>query len=149
MLVFTNRNQTSNWLAMFLRENGVSCSNINGDMNYVIRTEQWNDFIRGHTKVLSATDVGSRGLDTTQVRHVLNYDFPLYAADYLHRIGRVGRLGSHQDCRVTNFVSGPEEVGLVQQIEFAVKKNQALLNVDGNITSIVQKKILKGMRQNV
>ncbi|EFA01460.2 ATP-dependent RNA helicase vasa, isoform A-like Protein [Tribolium castaneum] len=147
MMIFTNRNETCNWLAMFLRENGVSCANINGDMNYAIRIEQWNRFIRGETMILSATDVGSRGLDTTQVEHVLNYDFPSYAADYLHRIGRIGRLGSSKMCKATNFISGPEEVRLVQQIELAIRKNQPLQNVDGNITNIVQKKIQKGMRQ--
>ncbi|KAJ3631819.1 hypothetical protein MTP99_012925 [Tenebrio molitor] len=129
---------------MFLRENGVPCSNINGDMKYAIRVEQWNSFIKGETQILSATDVGSRGLDTTQVTHVLNYDFPLYAADYLHRIGRIGRLGSTRSCKATNFISGPEEVRLVQQIELAVRKDQPLTNVDGNITNIVQKKIQKG-----
>ncbi|XP_068908021.1 probable ATP-dependent RNA helicase DDX28 [Tenebrio molitor] len=149
MLIFTNRNETCNWLAMFLRENGVPCSNINGDMKYAIRVEQWNSFIKGETQILSATDVGSRGLDTTQVTHVLNYDFPLYAADYLHRIGRIGRLGSTRSCKATNFISGPEEVRLVQQIELAVRKDQPLTNVDGNITNIVQKKIQKGMRQVV
>lgn len=46
MLVFTNRNQTCKWLALFLRENGVGCSNISGDMNYAIRIEQWNQFVR-------------------------------------------------------------------------------------------------------
>lgn len=48
---------------------------------------------------------------------MLNYDFPLYAADYLHRIGRVGRLGSPESCKVTNFISSPQEINLVQQIE--------------------------------
>ncbi|KAJ3646333.1 hypothetical protein Zmor_023925 [Zophobas morio] len=149
MLIFTSRNATCNWLAMFLRENGIPCSNINGDMNYAIRIDQWNSFIKGETKILSSTDVGSRGLDTTQVGHVLNYDFPVYAADYLHRIGRIGRLGSSLDCKATNFISGPEEVRLVQQIELAVRKNQPLPNVDGNITNIVQKKIQKGMREAI
>lgn len=120
MLIFTNRNANCNWLALFLRENGISCSNINGDMHYAIRIEQWNDFVSGKTQILSATDVGSRGLDTTQVRHVINYDFPLYAADYLHRIGRVGRLGGVGSCKAINFISGSEEVRLVQQIEVSV-----------------------------
>lgn len=117
LLVFTNRNDTCNWLAMFLRENNVTCSNINGEMNQEIRINQWKQFISGETKVLSATDVGSRGLDLKQIRHVLNYDFPLYAADYIHRIGRTGRLSSPESCNVTNFVSGFEEIKLVQQIE--------------------------------
>lgn len=117
LLVFTNRNETCNWLAMFLRENNVACSNINGDMNQDIRINQWNQFINGETRILSATDVGSRGLDLKQIRHVLNYDFPLYAADYIHRIGRTGRLSSPESCKVTNFVAGVDEIKLVQQIE--------------------------------
>lgn len=146
MLIFTNRNQTCNWLAMFLRENGIPCANINGDMNYAIRIEQWNQFVRGDVKILSSTDVGSRGLNTLQVKHVVNYDFPLYMADYIHRIGRVGRLGSPQSCKVTNFISGHEEISLVQQIELSIRRNEALTNVDGNITKIVQKKILRRIR---
>ncbi|KAJ8942905.1 hypothetical protein NQ314_009880 [Rhamnusium bicolor] len=147
MLIFANKNQTCNWIALFLRESGVPCSNINGDMNYAIRIEQWNQFIRGDVKILAATDVGSRGLNTVQVKHVLNYDFPLYEADYLHRIGRVGRLGSPLSCKATNFISGSEEVRLVQQIELAIRTNQALTNVDGNISNIVQKKIARKMRE--
>ncbi|CAG9840162.1 unnamed protein product [Diabrotica balteata] len=148
MLIFCNKNETCNWVALFLRENGVDCSNINGDMHYSIRIDQWNKFASGETKILSATDVGSRGLNTIQVVHVLNYDFPLYAADYLHRIGRVGRLGSPEACKVTNFVVGAPEVSLVQQIELAIRRNQALENVDGNITNIVQRKIARSQRES-
>ncbi|CAG9819641.1 unnamed protein product [Phaedon cochleariae] len=149
MVIFTNKNQTCNWVALFLRENGVNCANINGDMNYAIRIEQWNQFVSGKANILAATDVGSRGLNTIQVMHVLNYDFPLYAADYLHRIGRVGRLGSPDSCKVTNFVVGEQEVKLVQQIELAIRRNQPLTNVDGNITNIVQRKIARNMRESV
>ncbi|XP_045480996.1 probable ATP-dependent RNA helicase DDX28 [Harmonia axyridis] len=117
LLIFTNRNETCNWLAMFLRENGLTCSNINGDMNYYIRIQQWNDFVEGKTRILSATDIGSRGLDTIDIKHVVNYEFPLHAADYLHRIGRVGRIGSPKDCKVTNLICGGQEITLLQEIE--------------------------------
>lgn len=147
MIIFTNKHQNCNWLAMFLRENGISCANINGDMNYAIRIEQWNKFIRGETNILSATDVGSRGLNTIQVKHILNYDFPIYAADYLHRIGRVGRLGSPHDSKITNFICSEPEVNLVQQIELAIRRNVPLTNVDGNITKIVHNNILRKIRQ--
>ncbi|XP_056630984.1 probable ATP-dependent RNA helicase DDX28 [Diorhabda sublineata] len=147
MLIFSNKNETCNWVALFLRENGINCANINGDMNYFIRIDQWNRFAGGEVKILSATDVGSRGLNTVQVRHVLNYDFPLYAADYLHRIGRVGRLGSSESCKVTNFVAGLQEVKMVQQIELAIRRNEPLENVDGNITNLVQRKIERNQRE--
>lgn len=117
LLVFTNNSKTCDWLAMFLRENKLTCANINGEMNRVLRNEQWNDFVTGKANVLSATDIVSRGMDLRQINHVVNYDFPKYMADYLHRIGRTGRFGSPLSCKVTNFVAGPHEVKLVQQIE--------------------------------
>nr|CAH7752991.1 unnamed protein product [Callosobruchus chinensis] len=145
LLVFSNKNETCNWVALFLNENGVNCANINGDMHYALRIEQWNRFVSGEVNILSATDVGSRGLNTIQVRHVMNYDFPFYAADYIHRVGRVGRFGSPEHCKVTNLVTRDREIKLVQQIELAIRKNEAIEHVDGNITKIVQKRIEKKM----
>ncbi|CAG9861796.1 unnamed protein product [Phyllotreta striolata] len=142
MIIFTNKNETCNWVALFLRENGINCANINGDMHYQIRIDQWNQFLKGEANILSSTDIGSRGLNTIQVKHVLNYDFPLYAADYLHRIGRVGRIGSPTSCKVTNFISGHSEIDMVQNIELAIRRNQQIENVDGNITSLVNRKIM-------
>ncbi|GJQ84529.1 hypothetical protein Trydic_g20026 [Trypoxylus dichotomus] len=147
LLIFSNKNATCDWLSMFLREHGVKCANINGSMNYFIRIDQWQQFISGNVNVLSATDVGSRGLDTTQVKHVLNYDFPLYASDYIHRVGRVGRLGSMLDCKITNFITGSQDIKLVQQIECAIRTDSDIPNVDGNIRAIIQKKILKSLRE--
>ncbi|KAF7287301.1 hypothetical protein GWI33_001666 [Rhynchophorus ferrugineus] len=147
MIIFTNKYQNCDWLAMFLREHGIQCANINGNMNFGIRMDQWNQFSKGQVKILSSTDIGSRGLNTIQVKHILNYDFPLYAADYIHRIGRVGRFGSPKDCQITNFIASDQEIALVQQIELSVRRNQPLTNVDGNITNIIQKKILKRIRE--
>ncbi|XP_018332350.2 probable ATP-dependent RNA helicase DDX28 isoform X2 [Agrilus planipennis] len=143
MIIFSNRNETSNWVALFLRENGLKCSNINGDMNFAIRIQQWNQFLSGENKILSSTDICSRGLNTVQVKHVINYDFPLYASDYIHRIGRIGRIGSPANCKVTNFITGPKEVQLVQQIEIAIRTGTTIPNVDGNITKIIQSKIMR------
>lgn len=117
MMVFTNQNKTCFWLSNFLRENGLKCANVNGDQTHDVRIEQWNDFVRGNVDILAATDIASRGLNTTQINHVVNFDFPVYMADYLHRIGRTGRFGSPELCKVTNFVCGVHEIKLVQQIE--------------------------------
>ncbi|XP_065324418.1 probable ATP-dependent RNA helicase DDX28 isoform X2 [Gordionus sp. m RMFG-2023] len=92
---------------------------------------------------LITTDVMSRGLDTTHVNRVINYDFPNYISDYIHRIGRVGRcsvntasvndiLNNHTNL-VLNYVSSPREARLVQLIEEAVRKNKPLYNVNANI----------------
>lgn len=117
LLIFTNNSKTCDWLAMYLRESNLNCANINGEMHRSIRNEQWNNFISGKANILAATDIVSRGLDLRQINHVVNYDFPKYMSDYLHRIGRTGRFGSSATCKVTNFVAGAEEIKLVQQIE--------------------------------
>ncbi|KAI4463300.1 rna helicase [Holotrichia oblita] len=148
LLIFSNKNATCDWISMFLREHGIKCTNINASMNYYIRIDHWQQFIKEDVNILSATDIGSRGLDTTQVKHVLNYDFPLYASDYIHRIGRVGRLGSVMDCKITNFITGTRDIKLVQQIESAIRTNTEIPNVDGNIKAIIQKRILKSLRES-
>lgn len=51
------------------------------------------------------------------MKHVINYEFPKYVADYIHRCGRTGRLNSPDNCQVTNFISGFDEINLVQKIE--------------------------------
>ena len=54
------------------------------------------------------------------MKHVINYDFPLYTADYIHRCGRTGRVGSVEGCQVSNFVCFDREVDLVQKIEVCI-----------------------------
>lgn len=76
-----------------------------------------------------------------QTQHIINYDFPLYTADYIHRCGRTGRIGSPQDCLVTNFVAWPREIQLVQKIEASVRKDGELPNVNANIRRIIQSRI--------
>ncbi|KAK4887552.1 hypothetical protein RN001_003823 [Aquatica leii] len=146
LLVFTNRNETCHWLSYFLKENGLVCSRVNGNMNYADRIEQWHNFKSERSRILVTTDICSRGLDMINVKHLINYDFPLYVADYLHRVGRTGRFGTRGF--VTNFVAGEKEVKVVQRIELAIRKNEPLPNVDGNVTRIVQKKILRKMRED-
>lgn len=84
-IVFSNNNGTSYWLAKFLNECGIKCTNLNGDMPLHERRGKYGEFINGKTMVLSTTNGGSRGLDTVMVNHILNYDFPLDTADYIHR----------------------------------------------------------------
>ncbi|XP_060529973.1 probable ATP-dependent RNA helicase DDX28 [Cylas formicarius] len=148
MLIFTNRSPTNHWVALFLRENGIPCANINGDQNYAVRIEQWNQFVSGKVNILAATDVGSRGLNTVQVKSVLNYDFPEFVADYIHRIGRVGRIGSARLCKATNLIWSKEDVKMVQDIELAIRRNEPISNVDGNTTGLFQRRLLQRVRDS-
>lgn len=75
-----------------------------------------------------------------QACHVINFDFPIHVADYIHRCGRIGRVGSASNCFVTNFVTGLDEVQLVRQIEHTARTRGVLPNVNADITGILLKK---------
>ncbi|XP_069691815.1 probable ATP-dependent RNA helicase DDX28 [Periplaneta americana] len=137
IIIFSNKSSTCDWISMFLNENGVKCTNLNGSMPLAVREGKLKAFQTGEMDVLSCTDIGSRGINTIRVRHVINYDFPLYTADYIHRCGRTGRVGSMQGCHVSNFVATGREVELVQKIEIAARRGDALPNVNGNITRTI------------
>jgi ATP-dependent RNA helicase DeaD len=92
-LIFVRTKARSQDLADQLSELGFTADVLNGDLNQN-RREQVLDRFRQHSlKFLVATDVAARGLDIDDVSHVINYDFPQDAEDYVHRIGRTGRAG--------------------------------------------------------
>ncbi|KAI4500600.1 hypothetical protein M0802_004192 [Mischocyttarus mexicanus] len=126
VIIFSNRSATCDFINMFLLDCGIDNLCLNGDMPLEIKQGKYKDFINGKVNVLTTTNIGSRGLDTFMVRHILNYEFPLDTADYIHRCGRVGRVGSHKDCSVVNFVSGPLEIKMVQKIEIATRKRKPI-----------------------
>ncbi|XP_050543259.1 probable ATP-dependent RNA helicase DDX28 [Daktulosphaira vitifoliae] len=144
-IVFCNRSNTCDWATMFLNENGISSVNLHGDMLYKIRIGKFKQYQNGEVNVLVCTDIGSRGLNTIRTKHVINYEFPLYIADYIHRCGRTGRMNTGFDGKVTNFISGENEVDLVQKIELAARTMKLLPNVNGNITKIRRFQILKNL----
>lgn len=67
-------------------------------------------------------------------------------ADYIHRAGRIGRIGSAANCSVTNFVSSQREISLVQKIEHAARTMNILPNVNANITNIIQTRIMSEIK---
>ena len=79
------------------------------------RRANFDAFRRGDAAVLCCTDLASRGLDTCNAHHVVNYEFPFNMADYIHRVGRVGRVASVQGSRVTSFVAGKISIRYVKE----------------------------------
>lgn len=142
VMIFSNQTPTCDFVSMFLNENGIECININGKMAIPLKAGKFEMFKSGQVNVLSCTDIASRGLDTNRVQHIINYDFPLYTADYIHRCGRTGRLGSAGGA-VTNFVAWPREVRLVQRIEASVRRDKELPHVNANIRRIIEDRIAK------
>ncbi|KAK0051673.1 ATP-dependent RNA helicase DDX28 [Biomphalaria pfeifferi] len=131
-LIFVNNNKTCYYLDKMLNDNGISCLKLNGEMSSKERIGVFRKFKDGFLNVLVATDIASRGLDTVNVQHVINYDFPTFISDYIHRVGRVGRVGSTEG-QVTSFVTHKWDVELVWKIEIAARKMRKLQDVNANI----------------
>ena len=93
MLIFVRTKIGTAQLADELQNRGFGVEALHGDMAQDARETVMRRFRRGHVNVLVATDVAARGLDIEDVSHVINYDVPYDAEDYVHRIGRTGRAG--------------------------------------------------------
>ena len=94
VLVFTRTKHGANRLAGQLEQDGITAAAIHGNKSQAARTKALADFKAGHVRALVATEVAARGLDIDQLPHVVNFELPHVAEDYIHRIGRTGRAGS-------------------------------------------------------
>ncbi len=92
-IIFCNRKSTVDVIAKSLQKHGFNARPIHGDLAQAFRTETLDKFRSGEVQFLVASDVAARGLDIPNVSHVFNYDVPIHADDYIHRIGRTGRAG--------------------------------------------------------
>ena len=92
-LVFTRTKHGANRLAERLERDGVSVAAIHGNKSQGARTRALDDFKQGKVQVLVATDIAARGLDISDLPHVVNFELPHVPEDYVHRIGRTGRAG--------------------------------------------------------
>jgi superfamily II DNA/RNA helicase len=92
-IVFTATKRGADDLADALTEQGFSAQALHGDMNQRQRTRTLTALQRGRLRVLVATDVAARGIDVQTISHAINFDLPMQAEDYVHRIGRTGRAG--------------------------------------------------------
>ena len=92
-LVFTRTKHGANRLAERLERDGTRCAAIHGNKSQGARTRALDDFKQGRIQVLVATDIAARGLDITELPHVVNFELPHVPEDYVHRIGRTGRAG--------------------------------------------------------
>ncbi len=93
-LVFIATKRDAESLALRLRGEGHAAAALHGDMNQRERTHTLQEMRRGRVRTLVATDVAARGLDVAGISHVINFDLPRQAQDYVHRIGRTGRAGA-------------------------------------------------------
>ncbi len=120
VLVFTRTKHGANRLSQQLEKDGISSAAIHGNKSQGARTRALADFKRGEVRVLVATDIAARGLDIDQLPHVVNYELPNVAEDYVHRIGRTGRAGN-EGCAVSLVCV--DEHKLLADIERLLKRN--------------------------
>lgn len=106
VIVFTRTKHRTDKLFRYLEEFGVAVTRIHGDRTQAQRTNSISGLKTGRYRVMVATDIAARGLDVSDISDVINYDIPMNAEDYVHRIGRTGRAG--QEGQALTLVS-PEE----------------------------------------
>jgi ATP-dependent RNA helicase RhlE len=117
-LVFTRTKRGTQRLAKELVRDGFNAAMIHGDRTQAQRNGALSGFQEGRFQVLVATDIASRGLHVDDVAHVINYDLPKMAEDFIHRVGRTGRAGSQG--RASTLVAGAEVLEL-RNIERALQ----------------------------
>ncbi|XP_037957874.1 ATP-dependent RNA helicase vasa-like isoform X2 [Teleopsis dalmanni] len=94
-LIFVETKRLADFLATFLSEHNIPSTSIHGGRLQSQRELALKDFKTGHMKILVATNVAARGLDIKNIKHVINFDLPFTIEEYVHRIGRTGRLGNN------------------------------------------------------
>jgi ATP-dependent RNA helicase RhlE len=119
VLVFTRTKIAASRLASYLDRRGLEAVAIHSDRSQPERTRALEGFKSGDTRVLVATDVAARGLDIEDLPHVVNYELPWQAQDYIHRIGRTARAGASGDA--VSLVS-IDEADLLRGVQRLLKK---------------------------
>ena len=114
VLVFARMKHGADRIARKLEQQGVRTATLHSNRSQNQRLRALKDFKSGAVRVLVATDIAARGIDVDGISHVVNYDFPIHAEDYVHRIGRTGRAHAVGDA--ISFVS-PDENGDLRSVE--------------------------------
>ena len=128
VLVFTRTKHGANRLAEQLEHDGIRADAIHGNKSQGARTRALQDFKAGRIRVLVATDIAARGLDIDQLPHVVNFDLPNVAEDYVHRIGRTGRAGNEG---VAISLVCVDEHKLLRDVEQLIKRDLPKRVIDG------------------
>ena len=128
-LVFARTKRGAERLAKELERDGFSAAMIHGNRSQSQRNSALSGFQEGRYQILVATDIASRGLHVDDIAHVINYDVPKIAEDFIHRIGRTGRAGSQG--RASTLAAGAEVMEL-RQIERTLKLRIERKQIDGS-----------------
>lgn len=125
VIVFTRTRHGADRIARQLSKKGFPTERIHADRSQNQRQQALDGFKQGKYQVLVATDIAARGIDIEQVTHVINYDTPTHAEDYVHRIGRTGRAEASGEAYT--FTS-PEEEKYLKEIEKLIKQRLPIVD---------------------
>jgi ATP-dependent RNA helicase RhlE len=139
-LIFTRTKRGTQRLAKELERDGFSTAQIHGDRTQSQRNAALSGFQEGRYQILVATDVASRGLHCDDVAHVINYDLPKMAEDFIHRVGRTGRMGTPG--RASTLVTGVEVLDL-RNIERTLKLRIERKQVDASASEQRPKRFIE------
>ncbi|MBX7209655.1 MAG: DEAD/DEAH box helicase [Verrucomicrobiaceae bacterium] len=114
VLIFTRTKHGADRVARKLEQHGIKCGTLHANRTQNQRLRALKEFKEGTLRVLVATDIAARGIDVDGISHVVNYDFPMHAEDYVHRIGRTGRAQAIGDA--ISFVT-PDDHGPLKSLE--------------------------------
>jgi superfamily II DNA/RNA helicase len=128
-IVFTSTKRHAEELAGQLSESGHAAQALHGDLTQRERTRALNKLRRGECRVLVATDVAARGIDVASITHVINFDLPKFAEDYVHRIGRTGRAGASG--QALSFV-GRDDLFALRKIEHFIGRRVQVSEIEGH-----------------
>ena len=128
-LVFVRTKHGADRVARRLARSGHKATSIHGDRTQSQRNAALRSFAQGQHRVLVATDVASRGIDVPDVAHVVNYDMPREAEDFVHRIGRTGRASSRG---MASTFAQPDEKGDLRKMERTLSINMKRFRVRAN-----------------
>jgi len=138
-LIFTRTKRGTERLARELVRDGFAAAMIHGDRSQSQRNGALSGFQEGRFQVLVATDVASRGLHVDDVAHVINYDVPKMAEDFIHRVGRTGRAGLQG--RASTLAAGAEVLELRQierTLKLKIERKQTTMAADVPSRRLVQ-----------
>ena len=119
-VIFCNRKRDISTLVTSLKRHGFSAVALHGDMTQSARLDALQKFKDGDVPLLIASDVAARGLDIAGLSHVFNFDVPMSAEDYVHRIGRTGRAG--KSGRAFTIAAGKDDIKYIGAIEKLIGK---------------------------
>jgi len=128
VLVFVRTKHGADKVVRHLDDVGITASAMHADKTQPQRVRALEDFKSGKVRVLVATDIAQRGLDISGITHVINYDVPQQAEDYVHRIGRTGRAAKEGDA--FTFMA-PDEIAMVRTIERVIGQEIPRISVPG------------------